>query len=307
MKLLYQIITVAAIALIAVGLVINEAQAQSGFRGDPIRGGRIYDNWYNELDLPPPEIDHPLWATQDTNILTGVKTWRCVECHGWDYKGMHGAYASGLNYTGFPGVQGVIGMSHEEVMVWLDGTNDPEHNFALYIERENLDDLVAFLRTRQVDLALLVDSKTYLALGLKSSGERLYLQNCMECHGPDGKQRNFGPADAPIYLGDLVLEDPWRAIHRIRFGRPASQMPSFEEQGWTLQKVADVVSYIQTFPTGQEFIDPTSMEARAVGINLDEQGDIRPIVAGAVVIVLVIMASIGVDVIRIRRSSGGDE
>ena len=51
-----------------------------------------------------PEEDHPLWATQDSNTRSGDDTWRCKECHGWDYKGKAGAYASGKHFTGIKGV-----------------------------------------------------------------------------------------------------------------------------------------------------------------------------------------------------------
>ena len=34
-------------------------------------------------------------------------TWRCKECHGWDYKGLDGAYAKGSHFSGTKGVRGV--------------------------------------------------------------------------------------------------------------------------------------------------------------------------------------------------------
>jgi len=37
----------------------------------------------------------PLWATQSSNTRSGKDTWRCKECHGWDYMGVDGAYGSG--------------------------------------------------------------------------------------------------------------------------------------------------------------------------------------------------------------------
>ena len=56
------------------------------------------------LGLPDPEGDMPIWKRQSTNSRSGAETWRCVECHGWDYKGVSGAYAAGSHLTGFPGV-----------------------------------------------------------------------------------------------------------------------------------------------------------------------------------------------------------
>ncbi|MGE5123820.1 MAG: hypothetical protein ACM3H7_04830, partial [Acidobacteriaceae bacterium] len=70
------------------------------------RGGRLYDNWWVEAGVDEPTSDQPLWASQTTNTRSGSDTWRCKECHGWDYKGADGAYGSGSHMTGFPGVFG---------------------------------------------------------------------------------------------------------------------------------------------------------------------------------------------------------
>jgi hypothetical protein len=75
---------------------------------DVVRGGRMYDRFWAEAGSEP-AIDHPLWATRpdpDSNPRTGSTTWRCKECHGWDYKGVDGAYGSGSHRTGFPGIFG---------------------------------------------------------------------------------------------------------------------------------------------------------------------------------------------------------
>ena len=48
-------------------------------------GGRLYDKWWAEIEAPEPTEDNPLWALQTTNTRSGSTTWRCKECHGWDY------------------------------------------------------------------------------------------------------------------------------------------------------------------------------------------------------------------------------
>ena len=45
----------------------------------------------------------------------GSSTWRCKECHGWDYKGKDGAYAKGSHYSGTTGVGGVAGTDPEAI------------------------------------------------------------------------------------------------------------------------------------------------------------------------------------------------
>ena len=56
-----------------------------------VRGGRLYDNWYRELHLPPPREPHPLLAETVTGAGAGAAaSWRCATCHGWDYRGAAG-------------------------------------------------------------------------------------------------------------------------------------------------------------------------------------------------------------------------
>ena len=50
------------------------------------------------IEKPAPSGDHPMWARRpdaEANSRSGADTWRCKECHGWDYKGKDGAYAKG--------------------------------------------------------------------------------------------------------------------------------------------------------------------------------------------------------------------
>jgi cysteine-rich repeat protein len=75
--------------------------------GDPIRGGRLYDRWWSQIAASEPASDHPLWAYRPdlvSNPATGGTTWRCKECHGWDYKGVAGQYGAGPHRTGFGGI-----------------------------------------------------------------------------------------------------------------------------------------------------------------------------------------------------------
>jgi len=72
-------------------------------QGNSVTGGLLYDQWWVVTGAEQPTEDHPLWASQSTNTRSGPDTWRCKECHGWDYQGADGAYGSGSHLTGFPG------------------------------------------------------------------------------------------------------------------------------------------------------------------------------------------------------------
>ncbi|MDP2727915.1 MAG: hypothetical protein Q8P59_10275, partial [Dehalococcoidia bacterium] len=67
--------------LALVGVALAQADPAS-----VAKGGRLYDEWWEEAPgATEPKGDQPLWATQTTNTRKGTDTWRCKECHGWDY------------------------------------------------------------------------------------------------------------------------------------------------------------------------------------------------------------------------------
>ena len=78
---------------------------------DPLvlaHAGRLYDKWWVEAGIEEPTDDNPLWSLQSFNTRSGSDTWRCNECHGWDYRGQGGAYSSGSHFTGFPSIYGAL-------------------------------------------------------------------------------------------------------------------------------------------------------------------------------------------------------
>src|SRR3989304_10438538 len=97
---------IASLLFVTIGAIMLILAACGGPAGNPARGGQLYDEWWAVLGTEAPAADQPLWATQTTNTRSGGDTWRCKECHGWDYKGKDGAYGSGSHLTGFFGVMG---------------------------------------------------------------------------------------------------------------------------------------------------------------------------------------------------------
>lgn len=267
---------------------------QGELPGDPLAGARIYDNWILALDLLPPEGNHPLWDNQDANTRSGVITWRCAECHGWDYKGVDGAYGPYSNhYTGFTGLGDAVGASQEQVLSWLDGSVNPEHNFLIFTNATALNDLAAFLRTRQIDTDLLIDPDTGVAFGDRRIGRNIYNDSCASCHGDNGDQINFGNAQNPLYLGDMAVADPWQSLHKIRFGTPNSErMPAYEDENWSLSMMANVLAYSQTLPRGNPEFD---ILGPGQNIDVESQGQIEPIIYGAFAILLIVITSVAWD------------
>ena len=69
------------------------------------RGGRLYDKWFAENKAAKPGDDHPAYPHKGGKYGKDA-SWRCKECHGWDYSGKDGAYAKGGHATGIVGING---------------------------------------------------------------------------------------------------------------------------------------------------------------------------------------------------------
>lgn len=214
------------------------------------KGGRLYDNWMKESGIEALPGDHPLWATQTTNTRTEATTFRCKECHGWDYKGATGAYGSGSHYTGFPGViKAGKSIEVEDLAVVLKGGFNIDHDFRYDISRSNLNALAAFLKYGTVNYADLIDYDTKLPRGVPSfsDGATRYARTCASCHGDDGTSINFGSEAEPVYIADLADANPWEFLHKALYGQPgARSMPAVSTRGWGDQDLIDLLAHSQS-------------------------------------------------------------
>lgn len=230
--------------MLAVVAVI--AGACTAVSGDVVDGGLLYDKWWTAAGVAEPTGDQPLWATQSTNERSGPDTWRCKECHGWDYQGADGAYGSGSHFTGFTGVFAARGQTAEELTTVL---TSGDHDFSM-LSDDAIASLVAFLQEGQADYGqFIADDKTVIGADV-ANGEELYRRSCASCHGSTGQTINFGNDDEPEFVGTLALDNPWETFHKARFGHPGSdpEMPSTLALGWSLGDVRDVVAFAQTLP-----------------------------------------------------------
>ncbi|MDH3260416.1 MAG: cytochrome c [Acidimicrobiia bacterium] len=214
-----------------------------------VLGGLLYDQWWKVLDVDAPADDNPLWASQTTNERSGADTWRCKECHGWDYKGAEGAYGSGSHMTGFPGIWEAQDWDEEQLIAQIEGKSDPEHDFSAFLGHDETQALAAFITAGLDDYTPMIDADKNAVGGDAAHGEELYTSTCAACHDADGTLLNFGSDDEPEYVGTIAVDNPWEFFHKIRMGQPGTPMPSAITSGWSLDDVLDVLTFAQTLPS----------------------------------------------------------
>lgn len=221
---------------------------------DIVQGALLYDKWYAALGMAAPDGDMPIWSRQSTNTRSGPDTWRCSECHGWDYRGVAGSYGSGSHYTGFPDLLRLAAdLSTQDILSHLQGANDPAHDFSPYLDDQALYQLAAFLKYGLIDDSTYIDPLSLQVIDADSTrGRALYESTCRRCHGEDGKTIVFRSEGIDEYLGSLANRDPWRFLHRTRFGLAGTDMPIGADLNWTAEDGRDVLAYAQTLPTGGE-------------------------------------------------------
>jgi hypothetical protein len=126
-------------------VITTTTAAATMVEGDVVTGGLLYDKWWAVTGIDEPSVDNPMWGRQTTNERSGKDTWRCKECHGWDYMGAEGAYGSGSHSTGFPGVFNAQSKPFEDLVAQISGQVDPEHDFSVMGEQA-MADLAAFIQ-----------------------------------------------------------------------------------------------------------------------------------------------------------------
>ena len=203
-------------------------------------GGLLYDKWYSVLEITT-DGTHPAYPAEGRK--KEASTWRCKECHGWDYMGKDGTYSKGSHYTGIRGIRGYEAKTPDELVSVL---NDNTHAIGAAISEESYEALSFFVAYGQVDMDAYIDRSTKKAAGDLQNGAIIYSSTCARCHGEDGRNLNFKTAEKPQYLGTLSNKNPWETLHKIRFGQPSSQMPNM--LFLDIEEQIDVLSYCQTLP-----------------------------------------------------------
>jgi cytochrome c553 len=189
--------------------------------------------------------DHPLYPSLAAK--SGSTTWRCKECHGWDYIGSEGRYSSGSHYTGIGGLLSSSLTKYQAFEAIGSGHGYSDAGLA----DADIWDLVALYTDGMFDLTYILDSDGEFG-GNAASGQTLFetgigsqpFNGCSVCHGTDGL--TVVAQDYDAFPGMLSNENPQEFQHKVWFGHPGSAMPGMYDSGASVWDVEDVSTYAQS-------------------------------------------------------------
>jgi len=233
-------------------VTFGETEEPSAYiNADVVRGGQLYDKYWKVTSGDPPTGEHLLYPTFGQK--SDGDTWRCKECHGWDYIGKDGRYSGGSHFTG---IKGLFPASMSLWRAFL--TIKDDHGYSTSdLTDTDIWDLVKFYREGLIDMSIIYSGDgTFtgdVALGGllynngisgSESGTIKTNDPCSSCHGPDGTNEVVAGFDA--FPGFLSNENPQEFLHKVRFGHPGTIMPASESINGSLLNVSDLSAYAQT-------------------------------------------------------------
>lgn len=231
------VLSTVALGLVGGGAVFSPTSADE-MQGSLARGAKLYDKWFAVIKADKPTDTHPAWPASNTK-KKGNTTWRCKSCHGWDYLGAAGAYASGSYKTGIKGINGMAGADPQKIIAVL---KDDSHRLSDKLGDQDVMDLALFVSKGQLDMNPYIDraSKTPKG-GDATRGSGYFNTLCAQCHGTDGTL----PKDMGKTLGKQ-MGNPWEVMHKIQNGQPAEQMPAL--RALEPQITVDIMAHLATLP-----------------------------------------------------------
>jgi cytochrome c553 len=195
-------------------------------------GGKLYDDLWSILDMARPAGRNP--AMQDIASVSAADTWRCVTCHGWDYRG------TDFGGKTFPGIRS---LEHAEPELVSERLRDLAHPFpAEALSDTAIEVLALFVTSGQYERADFIDARGR-ALGNPEFGRDIFEGACISCHQLDGRTFLRG-GKGHASLGSVASERPAQALHRILNGVPAAEMLSLRFLSEV--QIADLLAYLQT-------------------------------------------------------------
>ena len=222
------------VGALALGLLTAGAHAQET-ESAIARGARLYDKFWAENKAAKPAADHPSYVKDGK--YGKENSWRCKECHGWDYKGKDGAYAKGSHMTGIKGIGGAAGKDPAAVAALL---RDKTHGYTdAQLSAKDAADLALVVSKGQGNLGKYLDAANKVK-GDGARGATYFNTLCAGCHGEDGKKVKDGPP-----LGS-VADNGAEMMHKLLNGQPGEAMPAL--RALDHQVAADIAVHLTRLP-----------------------------------------------------------
>lgn len=255
-------------------------------RGNALRGGRLYDNFYSEnedVDFTPDaaatagDADGEGGPLGDGTLLDGAGKvvlndsghgYRLKNFFGWDLRGADGVYGPEYQDKAYVAPYNLLAPAarrDDVTRLIVDGAAGLPA-FGAVMPEQDLADVVAFvMAVRDHDLPRPDDiwsldrnapNGYVLAAGADvESGQRAIGSSCGNCHGADGTAIMFD--DGEHSLGTLARASAYEVWFKIVAGNPGtpmgSQIPADEPGEVQAQMVLDVIAALcdqRAFPAG---------------------------------------------------------
>lgn len=200
-----------------------------------VNGGRLYDDWQAHSGGQRQALPHPAYPPKAYYASVPSETWRCKSCHGWDYKGNQGQYASGDHATNIKGIRAMAGVDPAQIMEILRSS---KHLYDAVLQHRDLQDLANFVSYGQIDMDTVIDPRTGRSRGDAKRGAAHYRSICANCHGLEGS------FVAKRHIGRVSRNDPWHSLHNMYNGHPDDIMPALREIDG--QVISDILAHMQT-------------------------------------------------------------
>lgn len=196
---------------------VNKVTAKPGEAAVVSYGGRLYDNHWAMLRRQPPNSPHPLYPK--ALDVAPATTWRCVSCHGWDYRGAEGHLGQLAKAPAFKSLKGLAGTDPRKIFAMLE--SETHRAITAPMSSQQLLALAKFLSVGQHDMADFAGVS-----GQSLRGKDIFQGTCERCHGADGKAPIYGEEGDKPSLGWLARNRPEQVVHKIRNGVPLADMLS---------------------------------------------------------------------------------
>ena len=161
-------------------------------------GGKLYDNIWVATGRKVSAGTNPAYPESLPRI--GADTWRCLACHGWDYKGSGGEPGRHKVGKAFPDLTGLAGTDPAVIAGRIIA---PPHHLPDDVATDLVVEVPSlFAGLGQYGRNSLFDrgGKTD---GDLAEGRNVYEGACTNCHHPDGRAR---------LVGEFGDRSPWAGL-----------------------------------------------------------------------------------------------